>query len=301
MAKKPKTQNIDVTPPLTIDTEFKSIMPPLTNEERTLLSLNLQREGCLSPIVVWEHEDQLTIVDGYNRFELCEQYGLPHRLAKMTFADRDEATRWILSHQLGRRNLPPAVRKTLIGRLYTASQPKRGRPTTESADGTKTAAEIAKEHNVSEATVHRAAKRVKGAKAVEKASPELANAILSGEASATDEELAELSEAPAKVVEAAAQKVKAGRKKAVPEALAEREPGDDTDAIKAEKKKRRENGKEIAGPKQRREAKKAFGVVVRFIDSLPDEQSKAVVTTHALNVIACILDPDLSKPTKGEQ
>ena len=298
MTKKPKTE---VTPPLTIDTEFKSIMPPLTNEEKTLLSLNLQREGCLSPIVVWEHEDQLTIVDGYNRFEICEQYGLPHRLAKMTFADRDEAIRWILSHQLGRRNLPPAVRKTLIGRLYTASQPKRGRPTAEGAEGTKTAAEIAKEHNVSEATVHRAAKRVKAAKAVEKASPELANAILSGEASATDEEVAELAEAPQEVVEAAAKKVKAGRKKAVPEALAEREPGDDTEAIKAEKRKRRENGKEVAGPKQRREAKKAFGVVVRFIDSLPDKVSKDVETTYALNVIAAILDPDLSKPTKCEQ
>lgn len=293
MTKKPKTE---VTPPLTIDTEFKSIMPPLTNEERTLLSLNLQREGCLSPIVVWEQDDQLTIVDGYNRFELCEQYGLPHRLAKMTFEDRDAAIRWILSHQLGRRNLPPAVRKTLIGRLYTASQPKRGRPTTESADGTKTAAEIAKEHNVSEATVHRAAKRVKAAKTVEKASPELANAILSGEASATDEQLAELSEAPQEVVEAAAKKVKAGRKKAVPEALAEREPGDDTDAIKAEKQKRRDNGKEIAGPKQLREALKAFGVVVRFIDSLPDARSKDVEVRYALNVIAFVLDPKTDVP-----
>jgi hypothetical protein len=44
-----------------------------------------------------------------------------------------------------------------------------------------------------------------------------------------------------------------------------REPGDDTDAIKAEAAKRRASGKEVIPGKERREGMKAFGVVRRLV------------------------------------
>lgn len=49
---------------------------------------------------------------------------------------------------------------------------------------------------------------------------------------------------------------------------ADREPGDDTEILKAEAAKRRNNGKELVTAKERREAQKAFGVVTRFVDKL---------------------------------
>lgn len=50
-----------------------------------------------------------------------------------------------------------------------------------------------------------------------------------------------------------------------PAPAVEREPGDDTEAIEAEKRARRESGKETVTGKQRKEAIKAFGIVRRVV------------------------------------
>lgn len=53
----------------------------------------------------------------------------------------------------------------------------------------------------------------------------------------------------------------------VPE-VPEREPGDDTEAIAADKAKRKASGKEVVPAKLRKTTLKAFGVVVRFFDQI---------------------------------
>lgn len=57
------------------------------------------------------------------------------------------------------------------------------------------------------------------------------------------------------------------------DAQTEREPGDDTDAIKAESAKRRASGKEKVSPKDRKAALAALGVVVRFIDKIDQHEA----------------------------
>lgn len=37
-----------------IDNEFRSLIPPLTDEERSQLEENLKRDGCIDPLVVWD-------------------------------------------------------------------------------------------------------------------------------------------------------------------------------------------------------------------------------------------------------
>ncbi len=66
----------------------------------------------------------------------------------------------------------------------------------------------------------------------------------------------------------------------------EREPGDDTELLKAEAAKRRNSGKEVVSPKERTEAKKAFGVVTRFIDKLKRHDELRV---H-LSAVAAVLE-----------
>jgi hypothetical protein len=51
-------------------------------------------------------------------------------------------------------------------------------------------------------------------------------------------------------------------------AALEREPGDDTEIIKQQRAASRNNGREVVTASQRREVKRAFGIVVRFTDRI---------------------------------
>lgn len=60
-----------MTQTLRIDPEFKSQIPPLTQDERKQLEENILAEGeLLAPIFVWNG----TIVDGHNRYEILQSH-----------------------------------------------------------------------------------------------------------------------------------------------------------------------------------------------------------------------------------
>lgn len=65
----------------------------------------------------------------------------------------------------------------------------------------------------------------------------------------------------------------------------DREPGDDTEAIQSEAAKRKASGKEKVPPKLRKEALRALGVVIRFIDVL----GRNGEAREALEVITAIV------------
>lgn len=87
----------------TIDPEFRDLIPPMSAEERAQLTANVLREGCRDPLVVWKSEQLL--LDGHNRFEICEQNEIPYDTKEIDLPDRDAAKDWIIKNQLGRRNL----------------------------------------------------------------------------------------------------------------------------------------------------------------------------------------------------
>ena len=82
--------------------ELADLLPPLTDGQLSLLEEDIRKNGCYSPIVV---NEELAIVDGHNRFALCEKLGVPYRMAVFRFEDTLEAMRWALDTQKGRRNL----------------------------------------------------------------------------------------------------------------------------------------------------------------------------------------------------
>ena len=84
-----------------IDPEFKSLIPPLTDEEYEGLRDSILHEGCRDALVIWDG----VLIDGHNRYEICEKYGIPYDTVEMEFANRDEAKLWIYTNQLSRRNL----------------------------------------------------------------------------------------------------------------------------------------------------------------------------------------------------
>jgi hypothetical protein len=89
----------------TIDPEYSSMLPPLTGEEYGILEQNiLSDKKCRNPIVVWDG----AIVRGHARFEICLKHGIEFEIVEMSFQSKEDAKRWILEEQLGRRNLTDA-------------------------------------------------------------------------------------------------------------------------------------------------------------------------------------------------
>ncbi|HMM31367.1 MAG TPA: hypothetical protein PKB13_06245 [Clostridia bacterium] len=84
--------------------EMAELLPPLSDEQLSLLEADILKNGCYAPVIV---DEELRIVDGHNRSALCEKHGLPYRMAVFAFEDMLEAKQWALDTQKGRRNLEP--------------------------------------------------------------------------------------------------------------------------------------------------------------------------------------------------
>jgi len=82
--------------------EMEQLLPPLSGEQFSSLENDILENGCYAPIVVNEN---MTVIDGHNRFRICEKHGLPYKILVFSFADLLEAKQWALDTQKGRRNL----------------------------------------------------------------------------------------------------------------------------------------------------------------------------------------------------
>lgn len=92
---------------LHIDKELEEFIPPLTEKEFSSLSLSIKANGCQDNIKVWHRSDGSldTIVDGHNRYKICQQLKIPFKITRMKFADKSDAMMWMCSEQGSRRNL----------------------------------------------------------------------------------------------------------------------------------------------------------------------------------------------------
>jgi predicted transcriptional regulator len=114
---------------LKIDDEFKKLIPASTDEEYALLHESIDKDGCLDPIKVWNGY----IIDGHTRYHICHLLKKPFNTLSMEFQSREEAKKWILQHQLGKRNLNDAQKielalkmKPLIAQLAKTNQKAAG-------------------------------------------------------------------------------------------------------------------------------------------------------------------------------
>src|SRR5262245_45035269 len=101
---------------ITIHPELRSLIPALTLEEFAQLEANLLADGCHDPLIVWQEEQ--TLLDGHNRFAICERHSLDYRIQVVSLPDLDAAKAWMIANQLGRRNLSPHNIHYLRGKQY---------------------------------------------------------------------------------------------------------------------------------------------------------------------------------------
>lgn len=91
---------------LKVNPVYKNHVPPLSPDVYENLEASIKANGCMVPIVVWDG----TIVDGHNRYEICQKYGIPFEVKEEHFGSEEEVLLWITAQQLTRRNLTPVER-----------------------------------------------------------------------------------------------------------------------------------------------------------------------------------------------
>ena len=101
---------------LTIHPELQDLLPRLSDEVFAGLEEGILRDGCLSPLVVWND----ILIDGHHRYEICRKHQIPFSVQTVVFKTLDEAKLWIWKHQENRRNLTDYQRGEIALKLKSA-------------------------------------------------------------------------------------------------------------------------------------------------------------------------------------
>jgi len=158
---------------INIDPEIQSLIPSLKPDEMAKLRESILEEGCRDPLVVWK--DHGLLLDGHNRYAICQELGKPYSVLELEFPDKDHAMLWILKNQLGRRNLSDYQFNLMVGKEYELEKKvswggdRKSETVKENQlhqsdgdDSQKETAEIlAKEHKISPRTVERSSDLLK--------------------------------------------------------------------------------------------------------------------------------------------
>ena len=96
-----------------VNQKFKSLIPPLSEEEYNQLEANLIQDGIREPISLWND----TIIDGHNRYEIAEKHKLNFSTIPYLFDSENDVVEWIIINQFGRRNLSAYDRSILALKL----------------------------------------------------------------------------------------------------------------------------------------------------------------------------------------
>lgn len=97
---------------LVVNEKFERLCPQLREEERELLEESIIANGCEMPLIVWG--ETATIVDGHNRYRICMEHNIPFAVEERDFEDEDAVIYWIVTNQLGRRNLTNYAKCELV-------------------------------------------------------------------------------------------------------------------------------------------------------------------------------------------
>ncbi len=189
-----KTDELTIRKRIIIREDFKALIPPLSKDEIQQLEDNILKEGVRDPLIIWQSGDSFVLVDGHNRFSICKKHGLDFPFKKAEFKDDDEARDWMIKNQLGRRNLSQEQQSYLRGMRYNRekSQGKRTDLTLDHNDPKSTlstAAQLAQEYKVGEATIKRDGEFAKALEKIGNENPTLKEDIMKGKSKLSKKEI----------------------------------------------------------------------------------------------------------------
>lgn len=125
---------------IVVNEELKSYIDPLTPDEYESLERSILTEGCRDALVLWGD----VLVDGHNRYGICQKHGLPFQTVQNTrFKSIEDVHLWMIDQHLGRRSVSDFQRGVLALRKREILEERRSRataPPAEPADGADAAA-----------------------------------------------------------------------------------------------------------------------------------------------------------------
>ncbi|GAB4200405.1 MAG: hypothetical protein OHK0057_31960 [Thermoflexibacter sp.] len=144
-----------------IDEELQKFIPPLLDEEFKLLEDNILKDGCRDALIVWEHPNgNYILIDGHNRYQICQKHNLLFKVQVVNFEDKEEAKDWMILNQLGKRNVTEEAKAYLRGLQYKQEKKRIGGSGVNqfnkdqfAKDAERTAERLASQHKVSEKTI----------------------------------------------------------------------------------------------------------------------------------------------------
>ena len=90
--------------------DLKTYIDPLTADEHDALERSLLAEGCRDALVLWGD----VLVDGHNRYGLCQKHGLAFTAVQNTrFRSLEDVHLWMIDQHLGRRSVSDFQRGVL--------------------------------------------------------------------------------------------------------------------------------------------------------------------------------------------
>ena len=95
---------------IVVNAELKAYIDPLTADEHDALERSLLAEGCRDALVLWGD----VLVDGHNRYAICQKHGLPFRTVQSSlFNSLEDVYLWMIDQHLGRRSVSDFQRGVL--------------------------------------------------------------------------------------------------------------------------------------------------------------------------------------------
>ncbi len=116
---------------ITINEELRSFIDPLTANEYDALERSLLAEGCRDALVLWGD----VLVDGHNRYGICQKHGLPFQTVQNTrFKTIEDVHLWMIDQHLGRRSISDFQRGVLALRKKEIVAERRARAASPTPD-----------------------------------------------------------------------------------------------------------------------------------------------------------------------
>jgi hypothetical protein len=167
---------------IVVNEELKNYIDPLTSEEHEALERSILAEGCRDALVLWGD----VLVDGHNRYGICQKHGLPFQTVQNTrFQSIEDVHLWMIDQHLGRRSVSDFLRGVLALRKKEIVAERQARMSAATAPAELQAAADAPVALNSREAVAKAA-RISSSQVVmiekirKQAAPELVAAVKSG-------------------------------------------------------------------------------------------------------------------------
>lgn len=169
--------------------ELRQFITPLSDEEFKNLESNLLKQGCKDPLAIWEtsqgvldknaqnpDEVAFVLIDGHNRYTICQKFGLDFKIVLLQFEGIEQVKDYMIDFQLGRRNLTPEQMSYFRGLRYNREKGTQGKYDRSEKDGDFSEI-LATEFKVSPRTIKNDGNFATG---IAKLVPELQQQVLTG-------------------------------------------------------------------------------------------------------------------------